>query len=94
MPVALVIGFSRPASPSDASSERSRARLIALRTGSWLVGHLFRLGMKAFVLPGASQKWWVAGDLATKSFCRPGMKLPVQSICPENSAFSAPVLEV
>ena len=73
---------------------RFTARLIALRTASWLVGHLFRLGMNAFVLPGASQKWWWAGSFATKSFCSPGMKFPVQSIWSENSADRAPVLDV
>src|SRR6266568_1822194 len=57
MPVLLSTAFSRPASPSDARSERFTARLIAFRTASWLVGHLFRFGIKAFVLPGASQKW-------------------------------------
>ncbi len=57
MPLALSTGSSRPASPSVASTVRFTARLIALRTAIWLVGHLFRLGMNAFVLPGASQKW-------------------------------------
>ena len=70
------------------------AALIACRTGSWLVGHLCRFGIRAFVLPGASQKWWNCGAVLTKFFCRPGMKFPVQSIFPVNSADSAPVLEV
>ncbi len=94
MPLVLVTGFSSPASPSEASRLRLTARLIACRTGSWLVGHLFRFGIRALVLPGASQKWWYCGEVLTKSFCRPGMKLPVQSIAPEYSADSAPVLEV
>src|SRR5215831_14058354 len=89
IPLALVTGFSRPASPSDASRLRLTARLIACRTGSWLVGHFFRFGMKALVLPAASQKWWYLGEVLTNCFCRPGMKLPVQSMCPEYSAASA-----
>src|SRR5580698_6587925 len=44
MPLVLVTGFSRPASPSLASTVRLTARLIALRTASWFVGHLFRFG--------------------------------------------------
>src|ERR1022692_712895 len=54
-PVALSTGFSRLASPSVAISDRLMARLIALRTGSWLVGHLFRFGIRLLVPPGASQ---------------------------------------
>ena len=57
-PVEFSTGLSRPASPSDAISDRSSARLIACRTGSWLVGHLLRLGIRLFVPPAASQKWW------------------------------------
>ncbi len=57
-PVAFSTGLSRPASPSDAISVRSSARLIACRTGSWLVGNLLRLGIRLFVPPAASQKWW------------------------------------
>src|SRR5580693_7259314 len=45
-PVALVTGFSSPASPSAPSTLRLTARLIALRTASWLVGHRFRFGSK------------------------------------------------
>ena len=54
-PVALVAGASRPASPWAPIWVRSMAALMACRTASWLVGHLFRFGMKALVLPGASQ---------------------------------------
>src|ERR1700691_4905382 len=93
-PVAFRTGSSRPASPSEAMTLRLIARLMACRTGSWLVGHLFRFGIRLLVPPGASQEWWVLGEGSTKLFCRPGMKFPVQSICPENSALSAPVLEV
>src|SRR5580693_2436001 len=57
-PPASVIGLARPASPSEASRLRLTARLIACRTASWLVGHLLRFGIRALVLPGASQKWW------------------------------------
>ena len=56
MPLLFVTAFSRPASPSEASRLRLTARLMACRTGSWLVGHLFRFGIRALVLPGASQK--------------------------------------
>src|ERR1700678_3785554 len=93
-PVAFRTGSSRPASPSEAMTLRLIAGLMALRTGSWLVGHLFRFGIRLLVPPGASQKWWNEGLVSTKSFCRPGMKLPVQSIAPEKSADSAPVFEV
>jgi hypothetical protein len=67
---------------------------MACLTANWLVGHLFRFGIRLLLPPGASQKWCLAGFVSTKLFCRPGMKFPVQSICPENSALNAPVLEV
>src|SRR5579859_6084359 len=68
-----VIGLARPASPSEASRVRLTARLIACRTGSWLVGHLVRFGSRLSSPPAASQKLWWAGSVATKFFCRPGM---------------------
>ena len=58
------------------------------------MGHSFRLGSRLLVPPGASQYPRVWGALSTKFFCRPGMKLPVQSIWPPNNAVRAPVLEV
>ena len=73
MPEVLVSGDSRPDSPSDPITWRLMARSIALRTASWLVGHVFRFGHRALELPAASQKWWSAGLVSTKSFCRPGM---------------------
>ena len=72
-PVALRTGFSRPDSPSEASSWRLIAALIACRTGSWLVGHLFRFGTRLLVPPGASQWWWNSGLVLMKLCCRPGM---------------------
>jgi len=55
MPVELVSGFSRPDSPLAPIAARSMAALIALRTGSWLVGHWLRFGMRAFELSAPSQ---------------------------------------
>ena len=43
-PLALVATGSRPASPWVLMAVRFRARLMALRTASWLVGQTFRLG--------------------------------------------------
>jgi hypothetical protein len=54
-PVALRSGFARPASPSEASRVRLTARLMACRTGSWLVGHLVRFGSRLSSPPAASQ---------------------------------------
>src|SRR5208282_5268375 len=54
-PVALRTGSSRPASPSEAMRVRLIAALMACRTGNWLVGHLFRFGIRLLVPPGASQ---------------------------------------
>ena len=54
-PVAFTTGFSSPASPSEPSTVRSTARLIACRTASWLVGHLARFGSKLSSPPAASQ---------------------------------------
>src|SRR5580692_12050425 len=45
-PPASLIGAARPASPSEARSVRLTARLIACRTGSWLVGQLVRFGSR------------------------------------------------
>src|SRR5271165_6440455 len=50
-----LIGLARPASPSEASSVRLTARLIACRTASWLVGHLVRFGSRLSSPPAASQ---------------------------------------
>ena len=54
-PVALVTGFSRPASPSAPSTVRFTARLIALRTGQLVGRPLGQVRLKAFVPPAASQ---------------------------------------
>jgi len=71
--VALRTGLSRPDSPSEASRLRLIAALIACRTGSWLVGHSVRFGIRALDEPAASQKWWFARSGATKSRLRFGM---------------------
>ena len=73
IPVVLVSGDSRPDSPSDPITWRLMARSMASRTGSWSVGHSFRFGHRALELPAASQKWWSAGLVSTKSRSRLGM---------------------
>jgi len=48
-PLALDTGGSMPPSACWLSAVRSMARLIALRTASWLVGNLVRFGSRLLV---------------------------------------------
>src|SRR5215469_12642828 len=90
----LLTANSWPSSPCWPIAVRSIAALIACRTASWLVGQVVMFGIRTLVAPAFSQPMWWEGSLLTKFFCRPWMKLPVQSIWPENSAFVAAVFVV
>ena len=93
-PDALLIGPSWPSSPWFPIAVRSMAALIACRTASWLVGQVVMFGIRTLVAPGFSHPMCWAGFLSTKFDLRPWMKLPVQSIWPENRAFVAAVFVV
>ena len=87
-PLAVDTGGSRPSSACTLRALRSIARLIALRTASWLVGNLFRFGSRLLVCTGANQTWWL-GLPATNTCWTPAMKLPPQSSWLVSSAESA-----
>ena len=58
-PLALDTGGSSPPSACWLIAVRSIARLIALRTASWLVGNLVRFGSRLFVCTGGNHTWWL-----------------------------------
>ena len=90
-PEAFDTGGSIPPSACWLSAVRSMARLIALRTGSWLVGNLVKFGIRLLVWIGTNHTWWLEWPL-TNTCCTPGMKLPAQwswSVCRAASAVLA-----
>ncbi len=76
MPLALVATGSRPDSPVLLMSVRLIARLTALRTTSWFIGHVLRFGIRLFVLTPANHTLWPAPLV---NALRPVRKLPAQS---------------
>src|ERR1700759_928136 len=77
-PLAFETGGSSPPSASWLRAVRSMARLIALRTGSWLVGNLVRFGSRLLVWTGGEHTLWLLLP-DTNTCCTPEMKLPPQS---------------
>ncbi len=93
-PVALVTGFFEAGLTFVCDQRPVDGRTNGLTDGQLVGGPLVQVGLQAIGTSGRFPVPVVWGALSTKFFCRPGMKLPVQSIWPPNNAVRAPVLEV